>query len=149
MNKKIAILAAVVVAVIAVLALKTSRPDEQSPTAAAVPPAASEPRGELATPAHTVLLFADPREAESSCGCAEVVRIARAAGERPGVGFAEYDPRRADEQARRHRVRVSPTVLILGADGSEEERYEGESPAVVARLRYALGRLSDDGAATR
>jgi len=80
MTRKVVIFAVVLGAVIAVLALKTSPRDETSPTAAPVAPVAVQLQQGATAPARTVLLFADPREAESSCGCAEVIRIACAAG---------------------------------------------------------------------
>jgi hypothetical protein len=138
-KRELAIVAVVVVAVAVVLALKFGRSDAASSTAAAETSGAAVEDAASSTP--TVLLFADPREAGSSCGCAEVIRLARDAGTRSGVDFAEYDPRHAEAEAQRHEVRVSPTVLILDASGHETARFEGESPAVIDALREALGGL--------
>lgn len=89
-----------------------------------------------------VLLFADLREAGSSCACAEVIRLARATDELPGVAFEEFDPRERKEVAERHGVRVLPTVLVLGSDGAERGRFEGESQQVIGALRSALESLA-------
>lgn len=92
--------------------------------------------------AHTrVMLFADPREANSSCGCAEVIRIARHASDIPDVAFQEFDPRTNQSAAQEHGVRVFPTVLIMAADGGERGRFEGEAPAVINDLRTAIASL--------
>lgn len=91
-----------------------------------------------------VFLFADPREAGSSCGCGEVFRVVRAAGTR-GVATREVDPSRDPELVRRYRVTVEPTVLVLDADGREIARREGESQDVIAALRTDLDRLASGG----
>lgn len=102
-----------------------------------------------------VLLFADLDESGSSCGCGEVIRLARSAGGISGVSVEEFDTR-ADIAAAVTRigVRVSPTVVLLGVDGAERWRFEGESPEVVDGLRDALATLQEDehpmaGGATR
>ena len=139
MNQKLVILALVITALAVVLAVKLRQGNQAGSAADA--PTSSTATGEPASQIPTVMLFADPREADSSCGCAEVIRLARGAGEREGVVFAEYDPRVAGTEAERHHVRVSPTVLVLDADGHESARFEGESPAVIAKLRDAMGEL--------
>jgi hypothetical protein len=93
-----------------------------------------------------VVLFADPREAESSCGCGQIIRMVREAGVRGVVAVREFDPQRDSEAARVHAVRVAPTVIIAGSDGVERERYEGESPEVIAGLRRALAALTSGAA---
>ncbi|MDH3427644.1 MAG: hypothetical protein OEM23_04340 [Gemmatimonadota bacterium] len=65
-----------------------------------------------------VLLFADPREAESSCGCGQIIRMVREAGVPGVVAVQEFDPQRETEAVRNHAVRVAPTVIIAGGDGS-------------------------------
>lgn len=91
--------------------------------------------------AQTILLFADPREADESCGCGQIIRAARDAGHRPGVALTEYDARTsASEQAQRH-VTALPAVIVLGADGAERARFEGEAEDTVTRLQAALAAL--------
>jgi hypothetical protein len=100
-----------------------------------------------------VLLFADPTEAESSCGCGEIIRLAREVGEHEDVSLSEIDTRKDSDQARRYKVRVSPTVIIAERDGTERARFEGESAEIIEKLRAALAPLTkeepargDDGA---
>ena len=91
-----------------------------------------------------VLLFADPREAESSCGCGQIIRMVREA-EVPGiVAVQEFDPKGEPEAIRVHAVRVVPTVVIADAEGVEQTRFEGESSDVIAGLRGALAALSSE-----
>ena len=83
-----------------------------------------------------------PREAESSCGCGQIIRMVREA-DLPGVvAVQEFDPQRESEAVRVHAVRVAPTVIIAGGDGVEQTRFEGESPDVIDGLRGALASLS-------
>jgi hypothetical protein len=94
-----------------------------------------------ATAQAQVLLFADPSEAESSCGCGEVFRAVRAASAR-GVSVRELDPAQNRDVMRQYRVLVEPTVLVLDQQGREIRRHEGESSDVVAAIRTDLDRLS-------
>ncbi len=132
MKRRVLILAVVGAAVAAVLWLKPT-----APTSPKRPEGSVAPARERASVA-SVLLFVDPREAEGNCGCAEIIRVARAASEIPGVIFREFDIRQGGEEIRLHGVRVSPTVLIAGPDGSERARFEGESSEVIAKLRAAV-----------
>ncbi len=149
MKTRVAILGAVTALVFVVLALEpstaperqTERPDAQASGATADPtrmPAAA-----------TVLLFADAREAESRCGCAEVIRIARGAGDVRGVTMREFNTRREEEQAKRYGVRVSPTVIIADANGMEQARFEGESGQVITELRTAIDALAQSSPAPK
>lgn len=88
-----------------------------------------------------VLLFADPREAEESCGCGEVFRAVRAATAR-GVRTREVDPERERDAVSRFRVTVEPTVIFVDAAGREVSRREGESGETIAALRDDLERLA-------
>lgn len=88
----------------------------------------------------SVLLFADPDEADSDDPCAEIFRLVRRAGAQ-GVRVHEFAPERATEAARQHRVTVEPTVLILDASGREVARHEGESSETIAAIRSSLERL--------
>jgi hypothetical protein len=96
----------------------------------------------LASVATQVLLFADPREAESSCGCGQIIRMVRGADVPGVVAVQEFDPQRESEAARVHSVRVNPTVIIARGDGVEQARFEGESPDVIAGVRGALATLT-------
>ena len=91
----------------------------------------------------SVLLFADLWEAEGNDECAEIIRIARSAGELPGVSMREFDTRQPGEQAQHFKVLVSPTVIITGPDGIEQTRLEGESSDIVEQLRTAVNALGN------
>jgi len=140
MKTRIAIVVGLATAIAAILWLKPS-----GSTPGASPADRSE--SPAATPTATVVLVADPREAEASCGCAEVIRIARAAADVPGVRYEEIDPRSSQDTAQRYGVRVVPAVLIIDAAGAEQARFEGESSSVIAQLRDAVAALhvSTDG----
>jgi len=132
MKRRLLIVAAVLAAVAAVLWLKLEL--KQAPPAASP---ASENQGARAT----VLLFADPREAEERCGCGEIIQMVRDMRGAPGVLVREIDSRRPGDDARRHGVRTSPTVLILDTAGDEQDRFEGESSSTITSLRSALDAL--------
>lgn len=89
----------------------------------------------------SVLLVADPGEAEESCGCGEIIRMVRHA-QKHGVRIREVAPGAAPELERQYRVAVAPTVLFLDANGREIARHEGESSAVVDSIRAGLDRLA-------
>ena len=88
----------------------------------------------------SVLIFADPREADSDDPCAEIFRLVRAAGAR-GLRVSEFAPGRDAEMERRYRVTVEPTVLVLDAKGQVVSRHEGESPKTIEAIRTSLERL--------
>lgn len=89
----------------------------------------------------SVLLFADPREADSADPCAEIFRLVRSAGSR-GVRVREFTPDRASVEIRYYHVTVEPTVLVLDASGQVVVRHEGESPATITAIRSSLDQLS-------
>jgi hypothetical protein len=104
-------------------------------------PTASESFSTAATEPPSVILVADPRGAESTCGCGDIIRAVRAAGER-GVVIREVMPGSTESQA--YRVTVSPTVLFLDPQGAVVARYEGEGPATVSAIRASLDQASAD-----
>lgn len=133
MNRRAILGSLVLLAVVLVLWLKPGPSADDT---------AEVPKPAVAPIAVRVLLFADPREADSSCGCGQIIRMVRAAG-RPGlVDVQEFDPQRESEATRAHAVRVAPTVIIAGGDNAERVRFEGESPEVIADLREALAVLT-------
>ncbi|MFV2071872.1 MAG: hypothetical protein ACC742_04370 [Thermoanaerobaculales bacterium] len=138
MKKRLTILVAVAAAVTIVLWLKPRAARE--PVAPDTPASAPASSSEL-TDTSAVLLFADPREAEESCGCAEIIQLVRGAKDIPNIAVREIDSRHSEEDARRYGVRISPSVVILDAAGEERARFEGESPAVIQALRTALDDL--------
>ena len=126
MNAKTLGAIGVVLAAGAVIAVKTAR---QRPAEAAVTAPAASP---------SVVLIADPREADSECGCGQIIRRVREAKAR-GVDVQEFGP--ADPAAVRYAVTVTPTVLVLGADGHVVVRREGESSDALAAVSADLSAL--------
>lgn len=90
----------------------------------------------------SVLLVADLNEAEEAEDrCGEIIRAVRAAGKR-GVKVEELMPDSASELLARYRVVSAPTVVILGKDGGEAARYEGEEEKTVQAIEAHLATLS-------
>ncbi len=87
-----------------------------------------------------VLLVADLSEAESKCGCGEIIRAVRGAAEN-GIAVSEFTPDSKSELLKRYRVMTAPTVLILDRDGEVVSRYEGEEARTIDQLRAALAQL--------
>ena len=133
MNRRVIVGSIVVLAVALVLWLKPST--STNGTHGVQDPA-------FASAATQVLLFADPGEARSSCGCGQIIRMVRGVDAPGVVAVREFDPERESETARLHAVRITPTVIIAGAAGVEQARFEGESHDVVAALRGALATLT-------
>lgn len=135
--KRIA-LVVVGLAVIAIVAVKTSarRAAAPSPTvvAAAVVPAAV-----ASATRPSVVLVADPREADAQCPCGEIIRRVRAA-KAHGVAIEELAPDSPDA-GRRYGVTVTPTVLFLDASGHVISRREGESGEILAAVTADLAKL--------
>lgn len=128
MNVKTFAVAVVVAAAGAVIAVKTMR---QRPAEAAVGAAAPG-----AMP--SIVLIADPREADADCGCGPIIRRVREAKVR-GVAVEELAP--ADAGVARYGVSIVPTVLVLGADGRVVARREGESSETLAAITADLTAL--------
>ncbi len=126
MNAKTLGAIGVVLAAGAVIAVKTAR---QRPAEAGVTARATSP---------SVVLIADPREADSECGCGQIIRRVREAKAR-GVDVQEIGP--ADPAAARYVVTVTPTVLVLDADGHVVVRREGESSDALAAVSADLTAL--------
>ena len=126
MNVKTLGAVAVVLASGAIVGVKAAR---HRPAEAAVAARAANP---------SVVLVADPREADTDCGCGQIIRRVREAKAR-GVDVLEIGP--ADPAAARYGVTVAPTVLFLGADGRVVARRDGESSDAVAAISADLAHL--------
>jgi hypothetical protein len=126
MSRKALAVAAVIVAAGAVVGVKMAR---QRPAEAAVVARATAP---------AVILVADPREADSDCGCGKIIRRVREAKAR-GVTVEEIGP--GDSAAARYGVAVVPTVLVMSAEGRIVARREGESGETLAAVDADLAKL--------
>lgn len=127
----------VIAALVGGVLVAKSMKSQPAPTPAASGPAATT----TSSAQPQVLLFADPREAEESCGCGEVFRAVRAAATR-GVRTREVDPRRERDVVSQYRVTVEPTVIFVDATGREVSRREGESGDTIGAIRVDLDRLA-------
>ena len=56
--------------------------------------------------------------------CAEQVAINKAAGKTLGISIEEIDAVKSPDAIRRYRLKVTPTIVILG-DGEVKEKFEG------------------------
>ena len=127
---RIAILAAVVLAVVAIVVLKQR---ESIRPASPVPPTTTK---------GSVLLFANLAEAgEGEDGCAVIIRTVRAARQH-GVRVTEFNSGSSPEVRKQHRVVVDPTVIVLDPTGHEIARHEGEDAATVAAIRADIEGVS-------
>jgi hypothetical protein len=98
-----------------------------------------------ATGIPSVILVADPSEAnDSDDGCAVMFRAVRQAAKR-GVAVAEVAPHSNSELLHRYHVLTEPTVLLLDKAGNEIARYEGEDAATVKAVQNRLATLSGLG----
>lgn len=92
----------------------------------------------------TVILVADLREAnEPGDNCAEIIRLVRDA-EKSGIRVSELMPSSASTMLRQYRVTIAPTVLILGKDGREIKRFEGEDGSTVQAIRARLQQMESE-----
>ena len=132
LGKRIALMVVIVAAAAIVLAKTASRGTSSAPVPIVRAVAVTESR-----PA--VVLVADVREADSDCGCGQIIRRVRAAKAK-GVAVEEVAPDNA-EAARRYGVTVVPTVVLLDAKGDVLARREGESIATLAALSADLAKL--------
>jgi hypothetical protein len=121
----VAVVGAIALGLIAYKSMRTPAPElVPSPASVAAP---------------VVVLIADPAEAESSCGCGDVIRSVRAAAAK-GVPTREVAPGADPGLEKRYDVKVSPTVLFLASDGAVRARHEGEDADTVASIRQDLDR---------
>lgn len=131
----------VAAAATAIILYKETRGRPSSGPVASVAPAASASGGPARVAARSVLLFADPDEAESACGCGQIIRLVRGAGAR-GVEVREVAPGGDASLECEYRVTVAPTVLFLDSTGHVVARHEGEAPEIVEAIRSGIDRLA-------
>ena len=120
--------ALVVLLVIGTLLLKSRTRNSVAPATVKVTP--------------SVILIADPSEAnDSDDGCAVMFRAVRQAAKR-GVAVAELAPNSNSDLLRQYHVLTVPTVLVLDNAGKEVSRFEGEDAATVKAVQTRLAALS-------
>lgn len=143
MRARILAVAAVVVAAAALVAVKATRQHaaEAAVVASAVTPSSILSSNVPASTSGKVVLVADPREADTECGCGQIIRRVREAKAR-GIDVVELGP--GDPGVARYGVRVAPTVLVLGADGRVVARREGESNETIAAISSDLTALEGE-----
>ncbi len=96
------------------------------------------------SPSPAVILVADLREADSpNDTCARIIQAVRDARNK-GVSVTELMPNSDSSLLKKHAVVVAPTVLILGKEGEELSRFEGESAATLNAIRAALNQLQNE-----
>ena len=134
-------IAVVVVAAAAtsIIVYKETRGRPSSGLVASAAPTIPSEAARVAT--GSVLLFADAGEAESACGCGQIIRLVRGAGAR-GVAIREVAPGSDASLEREYRVTVAPTVLLLDSTGRVVARHEGEAPETIEAIRSALDRFA-------
>lgn len=138
MNRRVAVLGAVTLAIAGVVAAKQLVHPASGPAPVAV---TTPPTVRTAATGPTVLLFADLREGDESCGCGQIIRDVRGIEGRKGITVRELDARTSAPDQATYGVKVLPAVLILGADGRETTRFEGEDDDIVTMLEAALAPL--------
>ena len=134
--KRIA-LAVVVLAVAGIIAVKVGSRAGSPPVA----PAGADLHAAASTDRPSVVLVADMREADTECGCGQIIRRVQAAKAR-GVVVKEVAPDDA-EAGRRYGVTVVPSVVFLDPQGQVVARREGESSETMAAVSADLSRLEE------
>lgn len=141
-SARIAILAAVVIAVGAIVAAKYRGHELARTNPTVAPPPGAAPRTAIAQARASVLLFANLAEAnEGDDGCAIIIRTVRSARDH-GITVTEYDSGASPEVRKQHRVVVEPTVIVFDGSGREIARHEGEDSATIAAIRADIQRVS-------
>ena len=137
MIKRVSIIAAVALAAGLVLWLKSASTKKNGPNLVTT---AQKTTVEKRDQPVSVILFADPRETEAECGCADIIRLARETKDWQGVQFREVDSRHTSKLSNEYKVLVSPTVIVL--DGkSAPQRFEGEAKSTIDQLESVLKTL--------
>ena len=97
---------------------------------------------EVSTGVPSVLLVADLREAEEAGDrCADMIKMVRNVKTR-GVKVEELMPESTSPLIKEYHVVVIPTVILIGKDGHETDRFEGEGVDTVAALAAKLDTLN-------
>ena len=90
----------------------------------------------------SVILVADPSEAnDSNDGCAVMFRAVRQAAKR-GVAVAEIPPNSNSDVLGQYHVLTVPTLLVLDSTGKVIDRFEGEDALTVKAVQSRIASLS-------
>lgn len=99
---------------------------------------------EVAAGAPAVLLVADLNEAgNTGDGCAVIIGAVRAARAR-GVRVEEFMPESPSPLLKQYRVVSAPTVVFIGKDGRETDRFVGEGASTVQAIKAKLATLHEE-----
>lgn len=93
-----------------------------------------------AAQAAKVVLIADLGEAGGTCGCAQMIRAARAAQTTTAV-YEEHDARTDTAALEKFAVTEQPVVILFGSDGQEMRRFVGEAAETVEAVKATLQQL--------
>ncbi len=105
---------------------------KQTLIVAATPPESNKP---------WVLLVADLHEADDAHdSCADIIQAVRDVQAR-GVKTEELTPQSDSPLLRKYHVLTIPTVVIVGGDGQEKARFEGEDEKTLKALEKKLVEL--------
>lgn len=136
------ILVAVVVAVAALVAVKLmnrTKQETQPVAQTTTNPPSSNQTSAQSRP--VFYLFHDPSDQDEGCRriYAFADRAERELGGRVEVRRPDFERER--NVVEQYQVRVLPTILLVSANGTVEERFEGEDRETAARIEQTLTRL--------
>lgn len=140
--KKTLILMVVILAVAGIFAYKfVGNKTSTTNTNVAVVTASPQPTHNPIDAQKVLYLFHDPRDQDA--GCRAIYAFADTA-EKDLQGKVKVERPELKKEAAlidKYKVKVLPTILIASADGTEQERFEGEGPQVSSRIKDALAKL--------
>lgn len=133
MNKRLAIISLTLLALTAVLYLKTLQPRPISSPSSSV--------SSHITTKSTLYLFHDPKDQDEECR--RIYELADKAERELSDRLTVRRPDILRESAllNRYSVQVLPTILILSPDGKEKARFEGEGDSVASAVSNEFEKL--------
>ena len=147
---KKAILIIVVLAVVGVLAYKflgdrttTTNTNAVVATNSAAPAAPVANKQAAAEPQKVLYLFHNPKDQDEECR--EIYAYADNV-ERDMAGRVKVlrpDVKAETTLVEKYKIKVLPTILITAADGTEQERFEGEGDKVTSGIKNAVAKLKE------
>ena len=133
MNKRLAIISLTLLALVAILYLKTLQPRPISSPSSSV--------SSLITTKSTLYLFHDPKDQDEECR--RIYKLADKAERELSntITVRRPDIQRESALLNRYSVQVLPTILILSPDGKEKARFEGEGDSVASAVSNEFEKL--------